>query len=141
MALDITTEIKGLEQVVSAIALLSSPEWITSTLKANKQAFSDLEREHYNTVTSTTITTKRTGVFGVDTGALYRDLTENIIIDNASFSVGSGLSYATIVEELLGRKRSQGQAQESSLLPSEEEFFALLEPLILSEAESIWNAN
>ena len=139
--LDITTETKGLEQTLSAIALLASPEWITNTLKANKQQFSQLERDHYNTVSKTTSTTKRTGEFGIDTGALYRDLTENILIEDASLSIGSGLPYAAIVDELLGRKQAIGQAQESSLLPSDDEFYALIEPLLLDEVESIWSAN
>ncbi|MBW4469302.1 MAG: hypothetical protein KME45_03460 [Stenomitos rutilans HA7619-LM2] len=143
MVFDITTEVIGLEQTLSAIALLVSPEWLTNTLKANKQVFSDLERQHYNKVSATTryANPKRAGEgnWGIDTEALFRELTENIIVEDASLSIGSDLPYAAIVDELLGHKQAIGQAQESSLLPSDDEFYALLEPLLLGEAEAIWS--
>ena len=143
--LEITTEFKGLEQALKAIALLSSDVWITNTLRTNKAAFSQLEREHYQLVGKTTrySSPKRAGDdgWGVDTGALFRDLTNNIQVDGASLRIGSDIVYGAALEELLGRKKAQGQAQESSLLPSEDELYALLEPLIVAGVDAIWNGN
>lgn len=145
--LNITTETKGLDDVLSEIALLASPDWVTNTLKANKQAFSDLEREHYELVGRTTQyanpdskrARENAGHWGVDTGALYQDLTNNILIDGDSISIGSDLVYGGYLESLLAYKQSIGQAQETSLLPSDDEFYALLEPFLLDGAEAIWN--